>query len=339
MIHAVLKKVVNGDDLDRETAEQVLNEIMDGKCSATVTGALLTALAIKGETVAEITGMVKAMRAHSLKVTAEAEAMDTCGTGGSGKTRFNVSTISAFVLASQGVLVAKHGNRASSKGNGSFDLLEKLGININLQPNQVEKTFKKENLGFMFAPLFHPAMKHVVPVRKELGIRTVFNILGPLTNPAGASKQVLGTIEINIAQKLINVLKNLESKRAVVVVGSNGLDEATVLGPCDYYELKDGEITKATLDPASLGLAMAGEADILGGDVAENVKIFQAILQDKKKSPRRDMVLLNAGLGFYIAGKVDSIKVGVALAAESIDENRAWEKYKAYKKLSLSLSK
>ncbi len=334
----VLKSLISGKSLSAAESEFVLNEIMDGKASSVLTAAFLTALAQKGETHEEIVGMARAMRSHVLKVRGGADIMDTCGTGGSGKNRFNVSTITAFILSSQGVRIAKHGNRASSRGNGSFDLLEKLGINITLSPVQVEQCLAQEDIAFLFAPLFHPAMKYVVPIRKELGIRTVFNILGPLCNPAGAAYQLLGTISLSLAEKLSHALSILQTQRAIVVAGSNGLDEATTLGPFSYYELNAGKTQLKEIDPGTLGFKTPSEKEIEGGDVAENEKIFYLILEDHAESAKKDMVLLNAGLGFTVAGKTKNFSDGITLARKAIDQGSAFQKFKQYKKLSLQMS-
>jgi len=331
----ILQKLTQHHNLPQIKAADLMRQIMSGKMSDVMKSAVLTALAAKGETVDEIVGMARVMRKFSVKLPIKNPLLDTCGTGGSGLQRLNVSTAAAFILAACGVRVAKHGNRASGGRCGSFDLLESLGAKIKLGPKQVAKTIKLTNLGFMFAPLYHPAMKYVALVRKELDIKTIFNILGPLTNPAGAKYQVLGVSEQSIAPKLLNVLKQLGTKHALVVYGEDGLDEITLTRPTRVWELaSDGRVKKYKVKPEDFGLKSVNFSKIKGGDKKYNMKIIYDVLTGKLRNARRDLILLNAAAGLYVYGKVKSIKQGLITAQEAIDTGCVKTKLEQYIKVS-----
>jgi len=331
----ILSKLIQKQNLTTQESQNLMRKIMSNKIINVQKSAILTALSIKGETINEIAGMAKAMRKISKKVPIKNPLLDTCGTGGSTLPRLNVSTASAFILAACGVRIAKHGNRSSSGRCGSFDLLEGLGAKIELKPNKVAKTIKKTNLGFMFAPLYHPAMKHVILVRKKLGIRTVFNILGPLTNPAGAKYQILGISDPNLGFKMIKVLKALGTKRALIVYGEDGLDEITLTSPTKVWELNDEKkIKKYQIKPADFGLKQVNFDKIKGGKIKYNTKAIRDILTGTNTGPQRDLVVLNAGAGLYIYGKTKSIKQGIKLAEQAIDNRKAGQKLEQYIKLS-----
>jgi anthranilate phosphoribosyltransferase len=336
MIQDLLKNLVLKQDLTQVEAEKAMRQIMAGEVTPSQTAGFLTALAMKGETVEEITGMTKIMREFSEKVYVEGPVLDVCGTGGSGLPRFNVSTTSAFILAAGSVKVAKHANRGAGGRCGSLDLLEGLGAQINLGPAQVETCIQETNLGVISAPLFHPAMKNVVPVRKELGIRTVFNILGPLTNPAGAQYQILGVSNAKIAPKMLEVLKNLGSQRVAIVHGEDGLDEITLTGKTSIWELNQGETHHYTIQPEDFDIPCSQFQDIAGGDVAQNVQISRGILSGAYGGPQRDLVLLNAAAGFLVYGTVQNFRDGIRLARDLLKSGKAQAKLEAYIEVSQS---
>ncbi|KKT53098.1 MAG: Anthranilate phosphoribosyltransferase [Parcubacteria group bacterium GW2011_GWC2_44_22] len=312
-----------------------MRQMMSGQLPEIQIAAILTAMAAKGETISELTGMAKVMREFSVKVPIKNPLLDTCGTGGSGLARINVSTASAFVLAACGVRVAKHGNRAASGRVGSFDLLETLGAKIDLTPQQVAKTIKLTGLGFMFAPLHHPAMKHVGNVRRQLGIKTVFNILGPLTNPASASYHVLGISDPNQGPKIIQVMRALGNKRVLVVAGEDGLDEITLSGQTLVWELTAaGKIKTYKIKPADFGLNTVPFDKIKGRDKEYNAKIIRDVFSGLETGPYRDLIALNAAAGLYIYGKAKSIKEGLRLAKLAIKNGTAQTKLETYVKLS-----
>lgn len=334
---AVLPKLAQGQDLTFKEAEQIMRILMSGKLSEIETAALLSALAVKGETEAEIAGLAKVMRDFATRVKAPVNAVDTCGTGGSGLKRINTSTMTAFVLAAGGVPIAKHGNRAMSGRCGSFDVLEALKVKTELSAKKVEKSLRELKIGFMFAPLFHPAMKHVMPVRKQLRFRTVFNILGPLTNPARVKRQILGVSDRKLGPKMIRVLKKLGHKRAMVVAASDGLDELTVTGKNHVFELKNGRIREYDLDPRKYGFKKVCFKTLEGGNVRENARIFEDVLSGKIRGAKRNIVLLNSAAGFLVADRVKDLKEGVTLAEEVIDSGQAAQKLKDYISLSQKL--
>ena len=340
MIREAIKKVVEGHDLTESEAVAAMQEIMDGEATPSQIASFITALRIKGETVDEVTGFARVMREKSVKIPTTREPIaliDTCGTGGDRLNTFNISTASAFVVAGAGLAVAKHGNRAMSSKCGSADVLEALGVNIGLSPEQVGRCVDEVGIGFMFAPAHHPSMKHAVGLRKEIGIRTVFNILGPLTNPAGAKRQLIGVFDAYLTELMAGVLKRLGSDRAIVAHGLDGLDEISTLGRTRITELQDGELKTYEISPEDVGLKTAQPKDLAGGeDSAESARILEEVLNGKQ-GPARDVVLLNAGAALKVAGKADSFQEGIALAAASIDGGKARAVLKGFCKLSQDL--
>lgn len=318
----LIAKIADSKPLIGDEATEAFEIIMSGQASAAQMGAFLMALHIRGETVAEITAGAKAMRARALKVAAPANAIDIVGTGGDGHGTYNISTAASIVVASAGVPVAKHGNRAASSRSGSSDVLEALGIRLDLSPAQISTCINEAGLGFMFAAAHHAAMKHVAPVRSELGIRTIFNLLGPLSNPAAVKYQVLGVNAARWVEPFAEVLRNLGSTRAMVVYGADGLDEFTTTGVSHVAELKDGAITTYEVTPEDAGLPRARLQYLKGGDPETNADALRRLLEGEA-GPYRDIVLLNAAAAFMVAGKVKNLKEGVALAADLIDRGEA----------------
>ncbi|GAA4709001.1 anthranilate phosphoribosyltransferase [Brevibacillus fulvus] len=319
MLKTALAQLFQGVHLDRETARQAMGEIMDGKATPAQIGAFLGTLRVKGEQVEEIIGFAEAMRERAAKFPLQAnDLVDTCGTGGDGSNTFNISTASALVAASAGVKIAKHGNRAVSSRSGSADVLEALGIPISLDPQSAAQCLERTNLCFLFAPLYHQAMSHAAGPRKELAVRTVFNLLGPLTNPAGAEKQLLGVYDSTLLSTVAQVLRQLGVKRALVVTGSDGLDELTVTGASKVAELKDGTIREYEVEPEQFGLRRYTIEQLRGGDPHANATMIREIFAGKRGAGR-DIVLLNAGAILYLAGRAESIDAGVICAAELID--------------------
>lgn len=327
MIKDALKKLVEKKDLIEEEARAAMTQIMNGEATPSQIAAFLIALRMKGETVEEITGCARVMREKVVKIDVKSETiLDTCGTGGDASHTFNISTLSALVIAGAGVVVAKHGNRSVSSKCGSADLLEKFGVKIDAKVENVEKCLKEAGIGFLFAPLFHPAMKFAMPTRKELGLRTIFNILGPLTNPCRANCQLLGIFRGNLTETIANVLKALGTKRAFVVHGEDGLDEVTTTAKTRISELTpQGEVKSYLFDPEEAGLKKCLLQELKAADVEENIKIAEGILKGEK-GPRRDIVLLNAAFGLLAAQKARDIKEGIKLASLSIDSGHASEK-------------
>lgn len=323
MIDAI-KKVVEGGHLSETEAEQSMAAIMDGLATPAQVAALITALRIKGETAEEITGFVRAMRDRSAKVKcSRTPLIDTCGTGGDKLNTFNISTAAAFVAAGAGAAVAKHGNRAASSKCGSADVLEALGIRIALSPEDVGRCIDECGIGFMFAPIMHPAMKHAIGPRKEIGIRTVFNILGPMTNPAGANRQLIGVFAPNLCELVAEVLSRLGAERAAVVHGTDGLDEISTIGSTIMVEWHNNELTSKMINPSDMDVQMANPIEIAGGETPEdNAKILLSVMQGER-SPRRDAVLVNAAAALIVAGRASSNSEAMALAAESIDSGAA----------------
>jgi anthranilate phosphoribosyltransferase len=327
MIVDAIDKLVQGESLTNTEAAGAMEEIMDGAATPSQIGALLVALRMKGETEAEIAGLARVMRSRATPVeVGEYQVVDTCGTGGDRSGTFNISTAAAIVASAAGVLIAKHGNRAMSSRCGSADVLEALGVQINLGAEQVAKCVRHVGIGFMFAPLFHPAMKHAGPVRRELGTRTVFNILGPLTNPAGARSQVLGVADPLLAPKMAGVLRMLGARRALVVHGYGGLDELSTSGPSVLYKVcDDNPIERMDIHPSDVGLSVAPLEEILGGTAEENAAIIRRVLSGEKGA-QRDVVLLNAAAALYAAEVVEGLPQGVRVAAEAIDGGAASRK-------------
>jgi anthranilate phosphoribosyltransferase len=342
MIKEMIQTVVKGKDLSEEEMIGVMDEIMEGKATEAQIGAFITALRMKGETIAEITGAAKVMRAKATPISVYDDAVsidrdeinvdqetvvDTCGTGGDGTNTFNVSTTTAFVAAGGGLKVAKHGNRSVSSQCGSADVLETLGVNLDVTPAVVEECVKTIGIGFLFAPKLHGAMKYAIGPRQQIGIRSVFNVLGPLTNPAKANVQVLGVYEAGLTSVLAEVLNRLGSTSALVVFGEGSFDEISITGPTQVSELRDGAVRDYRIEPEDFGMARANVSDIKGGDAKKNAAIVQEVL-DGQPGPRRDMVLLNAGAAFYAADKASDMEGGIKMAAESIDSGMASQKLK-----------
>lgn len=326
MIKEGISKVVKGESLTEAEMMAVMDEIMRGLATPAQIGAFLTALRLKGETVEEITGAAKVMRKKVLKVKAQRERIvDTCGTGGDESHTFNISTAAAFVSAGAGVVIAKHGNRSVSSRCGSADVLMALGVNIEADAKKVEMCLKEIGVGFLFAPLFHKAMKYVAGARREIGIRTIFNILGPLTNPAGATCQVLGVYDRRLTEPLAHVLNRLGSHHALVVRGEDGLDEMTLTAETRVSELKDGKVRTYHISPEDLGFNRCLPSDLTGGDAETNARIIRDILKGKE-GPQRDVVVLNAAAAIMVGGLARDLKEGIRLAEESIDSGRALEK-------------
>jgi anthranilate phosphoribosyltransferase len=326
-IREAIATVVARRDLTQAEAASVMEEIMSGAATPAQIGAFLTALHMKGETDAEIAGMAAVMREKATHVYFDGPVIDTCGTGGDGAHTFNISTTAAFVAAGAGLTVAKHGNRAMSSVCGSADVLEGLGVQIELDAEGVTRCLREAGIGFMFAPKFHPAMRFAGPVRREIGIRTVFNILGPLTNPARARYQVLGVASAALAEKLAYALSRLETIHALVVHGDGGVDELTLSGPNLIFEVRAGQPPRQIIvTPEDVGLARAPQDALRGGDVAYNVAIIRAILSGEDQGPRRDVVLLNAAAAMVAGDLAPDLKTGVAMARHSIDSGRALER-------------
>jgi anthranilate phosphoribosyltransferase len=336
MLNETMKAITARENLSMEQAEQVMEEIMTGRATQAQIGCILTALHMKGETIEEISGFAKVMREKASRIYPDVEMIvDTCGTGGDRLHTFNISTTVAFVVAGCGVAVAKHGNRSVSSKSGSADVLEALGVNINLSPEMVKKCIETTGIGFMFAPGFHSAMKHAIGARREIGIRTVFNILGPLTNPASANAQVLGVYEKGLTQALAEVLNNLGTKHALVVHGHDGLDEISTTTETTVSELKNGDVTTYTISPEQFGITRTTIENLRGGDAQANAKITEDILKGEK-GPFRDIVLINAAAALMTAGKAEDITDGLVLAAESIDSGNALKKLEQLREFSAS---
>ncbi|MBW5446630.1 anthranilate phosphoribosyltransferase [Cohnella sp. CFH 77786] len=325
-----LAAITGGRDLTRDEAYGIMTSIMRGEATSAQIGAILIALRMKGETVDEITGFAEAMRSFSGRVRTENEdLLDTCGTGGSGIHKFNISTASAIIAAAAGARVAKHGNRAMSGKAGSADVLEALGINIQLTAEQAAECLLRENICFMFAQLYHPALKHAAAPRKELGVRTVFNLLGPLANPANADRQLLGLYDRTRTSTVAAVLARLGLKRAMVVGSHDGLDEISLSAPTQVSELIDGDVRTYDITPEELGLATMPLNAVQGGDASANAVIIRRVLGGER-SAYRDVVLANAGACIYVAGRAATLREGVELAAETIDSGKAERKLRQW---------
>jgi len=328
-IKQAINQVIDGQNLTETEAEEVMEQIMSGQATSAQIGGLLVALRLKGETVAEVTGFARAMRQNAIPVRSHHPLLvDTCGTGGDGSGTFNVSTTAAFVVAGAGLPVAKHGNRSVSSQCGSADVLQALGVNLDITPEKVSACIDQVGIGFLFAPKLHPAMKYAIGPRREMGVRTVFNILGPLTNPAGAHVQVLGVYDGALTEMMARVLGSLGSKGAFVVHGHGGQDELSTTGPNKVSQLKDGRVDTYTLDPQALGLPRAQMAELKGGEAAENAQITRSVLAGEK-GPRRDVVLLNAAASLVAGGVAENLQAGIQLAIQSIDSGAALNKLEA----------
>jgi anthranilate phosphoribosyltransferase len=333
MIRDAIDTIVGGGSLSMDEAAQVMNEIMDGEATPAQFGAFVTTLRLKGETVDEVVGMTRTMRQKSLHVEVDGPLVDTCGTGGDASGTFNISTTAGFVVAGAGARVAKHGNRAMSGACGSADVLDALGVKIDLGPDGVGRCLEEVGYGFMFAQTFHPSMRFAAGPRREIGIRTVFNILGPLTNPAGARSQLIGVADPGVAETMASVLATLGSTHAVVVHGRDGLDEITLSDTTDVWELRDGKISTYSVTPEELGLERVNNADIGIADAQEGAQKVRDVLSGAA-GPERRMVLANAAGALLAADKAATLSDGVALAAESIDSGAALGKLDALVALS-----
>ncbi len=317
-----IEKVADGETLSADETASAFDIMMSGGATPVQIAAFLMGLRVRGETVDEITGAARTMRSKALAVAAPDGAVDTCGTGGDAKGTYNISTCAAFVVAGAGVPVAKHGNKSVSSKSGSADVLAALGVNLDVGADCVAKAMAEAGIGFLFAPAHHAAMRHVGPTRGELGIRTVFNLLGPLSNPAGATRQVIGVFSSDWLKPMAEVLHNLGSEHVWIVHGSDGLDELTTTGPSAVAELKDGTVTTFEVTPEDAGLQRADPQDLVGGEAAENADAIREVL-DGKPSPFRDIVVLNAAATLIVAGKAADLAAGAALAGQAIDSGAA----------------
>ena len=330
MIKEAIIKLSKKQDLTYTEAENVMDEIMSGQATPVQMSAYLTALSLKGGTIDEITASAAGMRAHCIKLLHDMDVLEIVGTGGDGANSFNISTTSSLVIAAGGVPVAKHGNRAASSKSGAADVLEALGVKITLTPERSAEILKKINICFLFAQNYHIAMKYVAPIRKELSIRTVFNILGPLSNPAGANIELMGVYEQALVEPLAQVMANLGVNRGMVVYGQDSLDEISMCAPTSVCEIKDGKFTSYEITPEQFGYTRCEKEALTGGTPAENAEITKAILKGEEKGAKRQAVCLNAGAALYIAGKADSVEAGVKLAESLIDSGVALKKLEEF---------
>jgi anthranilate phosphoribosyltransferase len=322
----LLEKVVRHEDLTADEAAAAMREVMEGRANAAALGALLSALVMKGERPSEIVGFARTMRDHALKLSTPAgDVFDTCGTGGDRSGTFNISSAAAIVIAACGVPVAKHGNRSVSSRCGSADVFEALGVNVAAPPAAVERALRETGIAFFFARTFHPAMKHAAQTRTDLGIRTAFNLLGPLTNPAGATRQLVGVPRPELTELLARALMMLGSKRAWVVHGADGIDEISTTGYTKVSECRDGAVNTFYVHPSDFGISKSDPSALKGGDAAENAAIIRDVLAGTRGA-RRDVVLVNAGAALFVAGRVDTIKEGIAAAAAAIDAGAAQQR-------------
>jgi anthranilate phosphoribosyltransferase len=323
MFTALLEKLMRHEDLTTEEAADAMREVMEGRATPASLGALLSALVMKGERPAEVVGFARTMRDHAVKLAAPAgDVFDTCGTGGDRSGTFNISSAAALVVAACGVKVAKHGNRSVSSRCGSADVFEQLGVNISAPAPVVERSLHEANIAFFFAPTFHPSMKHAAQTRRELGIRTAFNLLGPLTNPAGAQRQIVGVPRPELADLVARALLMLGADRAWVVHGVDGIDEISTTGYTRVLECHDGAVNTFYVHPAEFGIPKASPVDLQGGDAAQNASIVQDVL-DGQRGAARDVVLLNAGAALFVSGAASSVGEGIAMAASAVDRGAA----------------
>jgi anthranilate phosphoribosyltransferase len=336
VIQEAIEKLVSRDSLTRGESADAMNQIMNGEATPAQFGAFVTALRMKGETPDEVAGMAQIMREKSLHVDIEGTVVDTCGTGGDGSNTFNISTTAAFVVAGAGLKVAKHGNRAMSGSTGSADVLEELGAKIDLGPAGVKRCLEEVGFGFMFAQTFHPSMKFAAGPRREIGIRTVFNILGPLTNPAGANAQVIGVAKAELGETVAQVLGLLGTNHALIVHGGDGLDEMTLSGDSQVWELRDGQVESYTVSPANLGFDKVHSSELRVGGVVESAKVLRDVLNGAA-GPTRNVVVVNAAAALLAADRVKTLSQGVKVASESIDSGAAQAKLDAFIKLSQTL--
>lgn len=326
MIKEAILKLAKKEDLTYDEAEKVMDEIMSGEATPVQMSAYLTALSLKGETIDEITASASGMRAHCIKLLHDMDVLEIVGTGGDGSNSFNISTTASMVISAGGVPVAKHGNRAASSKSGAADVLEALGVKITLTPERSAEILEKIGICFLFAQNYHIAMKYVAPIRKELGIRTVFNILGPLSNPAGANMELMGVYDEALVVPLAQVMANLGVTRGMVVFGQDKLDEISMSAPTTVCEIKDGTFTSYELTPEQFGYKRCQKEELVGGTPTENAEITRKILSGKETGAKRQAVCLNAGAALYIAGKAENIEAGVKMAEELIDSGAALAK-------------
>lgn len=317
-----LAQVASGEALDQKTAEQTFDIIMSGDATPVQIGALLMGLRVRGETIDEIAGAVKVMRSKMVRVSAPEDAVDLVGTGGDASGTYNISTCASFVVAGMGIPVAKHGNRALSSKSGAADTLMALGVNLELKPDQISTCIAKAGLGFMFAPAHHSAMKHVGPARVELGTRTIFNLLGPMSNPASVKRQMVGVFDEKWLEPLAHTLARLGSTKAWIVHGSDGLDEITTTGPSYCAALENGEVSRFVIEPEALGLKLAAPNELVGGDANHNATALKRVL-DGEQSAHRDIVLVNSAATAVVAGRAGTISEGLEMARVSVDEGKA----------------
>ena len=330
MIKEAIIKLSKKEDLAFDEAREVMNEIMNGQASGVQMAAYLTALSLKGETTDEITASAVGMREHCIRLLHDVDALEIVGTGGDHANSFNISTTAALVTAAGGVAVAKHGNRAASSKCGAADVLEALGVNITISPERSAQLLKEINICFLFAQNYHIAMKYVAPVRRELGIRTVFNILGPLSNPAGAKRELMGVYDETLVEPLAHVMSRLGVSRGMVVFGQDSLDEISMSAPTTVCEIRDGWFQSYELTPERFGYERCSKSELVGGTPAENAEITRAILCGADRGPKRSAVCLNAGAALYIGGKADSLEAGVRSAEEVIDSGAAMRKLEEF---------
>ncbi len=334
MIREAIFKLMDKQDLTYGEAEGVMDEIMAGEASQVQIASYLTALAFKGETIEEITASAAGMRAAGVRLLHEMDVLEIVGTGGDGSNSFNISTTSSIVIASGGVPVAKHGNRAASSKCGAADVLEALGVKIDVSPEKSLELLKKINICFLFAQTYHSAMRFVAPVRKELGIRTIFNILGPLSNPAGANMELMGVFDESLVEPLAQVMSNLGVTSGMVVYGQDKLDEISMSAPTTVCEIQNGEFMSYEITPEQFGYQRCAKEELVGGTPGENAAITRSILDGSDRGPKRQAVCLNAGAALYIAGKVETIEAGVRLAEQLIDDGSAQKELEAFVKES-----
>ena len=330
MIKEAIIKLSKKEDLTYQEAETVMDEIMRGQATPVQMSSYLTALSMKGETIDEITASAAGMRAHCIKLLHDLDVLEIVGTGGDGANSFNISTTSSLVIAAGGVPVAKHGNRAASSKSGAADVLEALGVKITIPPEKSAELLKKINICFLFAQNYHIAMKYVAPIRKELGIRTVFNILGPLSNPAGANMELMGVFDQALVEPLAQVMAKLGVIRGMVVFGQDKLDEISMSAPTSVCEIRDGWFQSYEITPEQFGYTRCSKEDLVGGTPAENAEITRAILKGEERGSKRQAVCLNAGAALYIAGKAESMEAGVRMAEELIDSGAALKKLEEF---------
>ncbi|SFP41884.1 anthranilate phosphoribosyltransferase [Salibacterium halotolerans] len=320
MFKEILKTCMEGGRLSQNQAEQAMDEIMEGRATESQIASLVTVLRYRGETVDEMTGFAASMRSHVVPLKHDEDyVIDTCGTGGDMSSTYNISTASAIGISSLGIPVAKHGNRSVSSKSGSADVLEALGLPVQTTPETAAQSLRRHHLAFLFAPLYHTSMKHAVTPRKEIGFRTIFNLLGPLTNPAGARSQVIGVFDKDYGRKMAEALSRLGAERALFVTGSDGMDEITTAGPTYMAELKNGDVTEYTVTPEDFGLKTSPVDDARVQDISESAELIQAVFTNGKQGAARDILLMNMAAGLYTAGKCRTFKEGAVMAAEAVD--------------------